>query len=110
MKSPARRVGRQALAQSDLTLLTLLRQDRLRQGTGRCLSWETGEVIRVGRDQLRVIDVDDRRLVILRVDGDLEEVEQVARPRATPRAASAARSVVLRRAGHRGLREVATAD
>src|SRR5258708_28092936 len=90
--------------------LTLLRQDSLRQRTGRRLSREAGEVIRTGGYQLRVINVDDRRLAVSRVDRDLEEVEQVARPRTAPGAARADPPVVIRRTGHLGLREATAVD
>src|SRR5258708_8902962 len=83
--------------------LTLLRQDSLRQRTGRRLSREAGEVIRTGGDQLRVINVDGRRPAVSRGDPGLGEGEQVARPRTPPRAPPAEHPPGVPPACHPGL-------
>ena len=69
--------------------LVLLRQNSLRQRTRRTLIRRTREVIWVGRCRQRVIDVNDRGFAVLRIDSNLEQVEQITRPRPTRSAVSA---------------------
>jgi hypothetical protein len=85
--SPSR-LNNTVIVQVKRTLI-LLCQNSLRQRTGRGLVRRAGEVVWVvGRSQ-RVVDVNDRGFAILRVDRNLEQVEQITRPRATGSAVGA---------------------
>ena len=80
-------------------------QNSLRQRTRRRLIRRTGEVVWVVRCRQRVIGVNDRGLAVLRINRDLEQVEQVARARTTARAAGADDANVIRGRVHLSLCE-----
>src|SRR6266511_6223118 len=89
-----RRVGRRADARRPTgCVLVLLGENSLRQ---RIAGAVLGQ---------RVVGVDDPGLAVLRVDGYLEQIEQVARARLTGDAAGADRPDVIRTRRHLGLRE-----
>ena len=82
-----------------------MRQNSLRQRTRRTLVWIAGEVVWIVRCRQRVIGVNDRGLAVLRVDRDLEQVEQVARARTAADPAGADNTHVVRRRVHLSLGE-----
>ena len=100
---------RPALASSAFSSV-LLCQNSLRQRTRRRLIRRTGEVVWVVRCRQRVIGVNDRGLAVLRIDRDLEQVEQVARAWTTARAAGANDANVVRGGIHLSLCEACAVE
>src|SRR5205085_5107150 len=78
--------------------------------TRRTLVWIAGEVVWIVRCRQRVIGVNDRRFAVLRIDRDLEQVEQIARARTAADPAGADDAKMIRGRVHLNLGEAGAVE